>query len=253
MKDDEGYVFVETIGVFFPFLFLIISILCLVNIVTVQARVHYAMTQAANTLSMYCYTLEVLGVANELTELDNKAYRVASEANALRSDVTAVFDGIGSMSKIDETVTHGGDAIERVYGWGEEAAGDPQGALQLLMNYTVNEFRSVVFEALARPLVGRYLNTGGMTGDEYLRRAGVVNTSAWLKRDGLRALEFYQFRNLGLGNSVLIDKDGNVKLVVEYEILYTFKSLPLPFGPTLKITQTVVTKAWLNGSGRGYW
>jgi hypothetical protein len=137
-----------------------------------------------------------------------------------------------------------------VYGWGEEIAGDPKAALQLMMNYGVNELRNKIFEELARPLVGRYLANGNISGDAYLRSAGVMNKQSG--KTGLEALEFYQFSNIGLGNSVLLDRDGNVKLTVEYEIMYTFGGLPLPFRPTLRITQTVVTKAWLNGSRKGY-
>jgi hypothetical protein len=251
-RDSGGYIVVETIGAFVPFLLLVISIISLVNIAAVQARVHYALTQAANTLSMYCYTLEVTGVANEMTTLDNKANRVASEANAFRNDVGSVINGINSFSGIGGAAAGGGNAVSRAYSLAEQAAGDPKEALQLLMNFGLNELRGQVFELLARPLVGRYLANGGTSGDEYLRNAGVVNTNSGSRRAGLEALEFYQFRNMGLGNSVLIDRNGNVKLVVEYEIEYRFAGLPLPFGPTLKITQTVITKAWLNGSGRGY-
>jgi hypothetical protein len=90
-----------------------------------------------------------------------------------------------------------------------------------------------------------------MTGDAYLRSVNVISSQTGAR--GLDALEFFQYSNLGLGNSVLIDKDGNVNLTVEYEVEYKFGALPLPFQPTLRITQTAVTKAWLNGSGRGYW
>ena len=249
--DDGGYIVVETIGAFIPFVLLVVSILSLVNIATLQARVHYALTQAANTLSMYSYTLEVLGISNDLTALDNKAYKVAGEANAIKNDVNSVITGLDSLSDIGGALDGGGRAINRVFGWGEEAAGDPKSALQLLMNYGLNDLRNRIFEELARPLVGRYLASGGITGDAYLKGAGVVNRQTGAV--GLGALEFYQFSNLGLGNSVLIDRDGNVKLTVEYEILYTFGGLQLPFSPTLRITQTVVTKAWLNGSGKGYW
>ena len=251
MRDKNGYIVVETVGAFVPFLLLVISILSLVNIVTVQARVHYALTQAANTFSMYSYTLEVLGVANNLTRLDNKAARVTSEANAIKNDINSVFSGINDFSDLVTSVSTGGSIINRVLGLGEEAAGDPKGALQILMSYGVNELRGKVFEELARPLVGRYLANGEMSGDEYLRRAGVVNSNSGA--EGLEALEFYRLVNLGGRNSVLIDLNGNVKLTVDYEIKYTFGGLPLPFGPTLRVTQTAITKAWLNGSGKGYW
>jgi len=158
--------------------------------------------------------------------------------------------GLDSLSGIIGSVESGGKVVNRVTGLGEEAAGDPKAALQLLMNFGLNELRNSVFELLARPLVGRYLANDNTTGDEYLQKAGVVNKKTGA--EGLNALEFYKFSNLGLGNSALIDKDGNVKLTVEYEIMYTFGGLPLPFSPTLRITQTAVTKAWLNGSGEGY-
>jgi uncharacterized protein YoxC len=250
-RDSDGYVVVETVGTFIPFVLLVVSILSLVNIVTLQARVHFALTQAAKTLSMYSYTLEVTGIANELTALDDKAYKVAREANAMRDDVNAVLRGIEGFSDISGAVDGAEAASKRIYGWGETAAGDPKAALQLLMSYGLNELRNRAFEELARPLVGRYLGNGDVTGDEYLRSVRVVNRHTG--STGLDALEFFQFSNLGLGNNVLIDRNGNVKLTVEYEVEYTFGALPLPFRPTLSITQTAVTKAWLNGSGKGYW
>jgi len=246
-NDEKGYIVVETVCAFIPFVLLVISILSLVNIVTLQARVHYALTQAAKTLSVYSYVLEVTGIANEMTALDNKAFKTAKEANELRDDINAVLSGIGSLAGARELAG-------RVFGTGEAAIGDPETAVKTLTEFGLNEMRNQVFESVARPLVGRYLMNGDMTGDEYLRSVRVVssNNNAIVAR-GLDALEFFQFKNLGLGNSVLIDKDGNVNLTVEYEVEYTFGALRLPFSPTLRITQTAVTKAWLNGSGKGYW
>jgi len=250
-EDENGYIVVETVGAFIPFVLLVVSILSLVNIVALQARVHYALTQAANTLSMYSYALEVMGIANGLSMLDNKANKVAREANALRNDVIGVLSGIEAFSDISGAAEHGEAVVDRVFGWGEEEAGDPKKVLQMLMNYGLNEVRNQLFEELARPLVGRYLANGDMTGDQYLRSVKVVNSGNG--KTGLDALEFHKWGGLGIGNSVMIDRDGNVKLVVYYEIEYTFGVLPLPFRPTLCITQTAVTKAWLNGSGKGYW
>ena len=251
-ENSDGYIVVETVGAFVPFLLLVISILSLVNIITVQARVHFALTQAAKTISMYCYALEVLGVANELTTLDNKANRVAEEANAFRGEVGGVIDGINSLSGLGGAITSGSDATDRVVRLTEETAGDPVKALQNILNFSLSQLEGYAFELLARPLVGRYLANGEISGDAYLEAVGVVSGPNQAST-GLNALEFYSLNNLGRSNSVLIDRNGNVKLIVRYEIKYTFAGLPLPFGPTIKITQTVITKAWLNGSGRGYY
>ena len=46
---------------------------------------------------------------------------------------------------------------------------------------------------------------------------------------------------------------GNVKIVVEYDIDYSFGALPLPFAkPYLHVTQEVMTRSWLSGKGEGY-
>ena len=72
-----------------------------------------------------------------------------------------------------------------------------------------------------------------MSSDEYLSGVRVVNFE--------------------LSDCLIVDRNGNVKLTAKYEIEYTFGALKLPFGPTLKVTQTAITKAWLGGSGEGYW
>jgi len=220
--DENGYIVVETVGTFIPFLLLVISILSLVNIVTLQARVHSALTQTANTLSMYSYVLKTTGVAEKLMTLDSKA-SIAGE------DINSVLNGIKSLSKGNGL---NGNIGNRVLSGTEAAAGDPGAAISNFANYGVNELRNLAFEQMASPLFGRYLANGEMSGEEYLRSVRVLN------------LEF--------SDCVIIDRNGNVKLTVNYEIEYTFGALKLPFGPTLKVTQTAVTKAWLGGSGEGY-
>ena len=221
-KDENGYIVIETLGTFIPFLLLVISILSLVNIVTLQARVHSALTQAANTLSMYSYVLKATGAADGLMEMDAKA----SEA---RANIDSVMNGIGSLSKV------GGDkepAGNRPLSFLEEAVGDPKTVIQNFANYGLSQLQSHAVAALVQPLVYRYLANGDMSGSEYLSSVGVVN------------LEFR--------DCVIVDKDGNVRLTLDYEVEYTFGALRLPFGPTLRITHTTVTKAWLGGSGEGY-
>ena len=57
----------------------------------------------------------------------------------------------------------------------------------------------------------------------------------------------------GANDSLLLDADGNVKIVVQYDVDYSFGALILPFEePKLHVTQEVVTKAWLGGEGEGY-
>jgi len=222
-KDDNGYIVVETVGTFIPFVLLVISILSLVNIVTLQARVHNALTQTANTLSMYSYILYTSGAADGLTALDRRA-------GGFKDNISSVITGIESLSKGNGL---GGGNGNRSLGSAETAVGDPKHVIQSFANYGINEIRNLVFEQFARPLVDRNLANGDMTGGEYLNSVRVSN---------------FEF-----GDCVIIDRNGNIKLTIDYEVEYTFGALRIPFGPVLKITQTAVTKGWLGGSGEGYW
>jgi len=220
-KDNNGYIVVETVGTFIPFLLLIISILSLVNIVTLQARVHNALTQAANNISVYSYVLHATGMADDLMTLDGKA-RVTGDC------INSVIEGIESLSKGSVTGTNTGNLLNNV----SEAASDPVTVIQNFTNYGINKLRNTAGEQLVRPLVGRYLANGVMSGDEYLSAVRVIN--------------------FDFSDCVIVDRNGDVKLTVDYEIEYTFGALRIPFGPVLRVTQTAITKAWLGGSGEGY-
>jgi hypothetical protein len=225
----------------------VLSILTLVNIVALQARIHYALTQAAATLSMYSYVAEVTGAAQHLVNLDSEASRVAKEADAFKTDINGVISGVQSFN-LGDTRKHGEAAINRATDWVEETVSDPMETIRLILDYGLNEARGALTEQLIRPMVGRYLSNGDMSGDAYLKSVRVI--------DGLDGLEFYDFslldfENLGDNDSKILDSAGNIKIVVRYDIDYTFGALPLPF-TKLSITQIVKTKAWLNGSGEGY-
>ena len=222
-RDENGYIVVETVGTFIPFVLLVVSILSLVNIVALQSRVHNALTQTANTLSMYSYVLKATGAADSLMSSDSKA-------NSTAENINSVMNGIESLSK---GRGFDADAGNRALNAAEELVGNPKTMAQNFASYGIGELRSLASEQLVRPLVGRYLANGNISGDEYLRSVRVVN--------------------FNFGDCIIIDRNGNIKLTVDYEIEYTFGALRLPFGPTLKVSQTVVTKALLGGSGDGYW
>lgn len=220
-KDENGYMVVETIGSFIPFVLLLISILTLVNIVALQARVHQAMTQTALTVSMYAYTLEITGVAGGIMG----SAEAGSQVAGVRNNIDEVIANLTSFSSVSDPASTLANQVGTM-------AEDPQAALQGILNWAGNQ----VFAAtVARPLVGRYLRNGELSGDAYLRSVNVI--------DGLDGLDF--------SGSVFLDANGDIILVVQYYVDYRFGALPLPF-PALSITQTVKTHAWLGGSGDGF-
>jgi len=170
---------------------------------------------------MYCYVLKATGVAGDLINLDSKS-------SAAGDAIGAVLNGIDALSGGKNSA----DAGKRVLNSAQEAAGDPKAMVQSFASYGINELRNAASVQVVSPMFERYLTNGEMSADEYLSSVRVVNFE--------------------LVDCVLIDRNGNVKLTAEYEIEYTFGALRIPFGPTLKVTQTAVTKAWLDGSGEGY-
>lgn len=247
-KDEQGTILVEFIGSFLLFVLLLASILSLVNIVTVQARIHYALTQTANTLSMYGYVLNVTGMDNSLMNIAGGAAKVQSEIDAQMDDINEVFSHINELD-LDGVQKSSASAGDRFARWADNTRENPKETLQLIAQYGLHNGESALLEQLLRPLMIHYLSNGSMSGEEYLRSMRINDS-----------LEFYDFAIFGpastggglLADSVLLDENGQVRLTVQYEVDYSFLGLPLPFEPKLKITQSAMTGMWLGGSGEGY-
>lgn len=238
-KDEGGYIVVETIGSFLLLVLLMLSILSLVNIVAVQARIHYALTQAAETVSMYSYVLDVTGGAKYVTNNAGHAEHVQAEAGKFKSNVNGVLDGLKALSvnKVKDNATAAAGQLK-------DAASDPKHTISLLLNYGLSEAKNAAFADLMRPLVGHYLCNGGLSGDEYLKASKVIG--------GLEGLQFSPGLFSDGQGSVFLDSKGLIWLCVNYDVDYSFGALPLPFEPKLHVTQMVATKAWLGGNGEGY-
>jgi len=220
-KNEYGYIVVETIGAFIPFVLLVISILSLINIITVQARIHFALTQTAGTLSMYCYTLHATGLADSLMSQDARASEFGENISDVLEGISALKGGSYDFQNIGGSF----DAISNM-------AANPKDTLLNFINFGIGELRSRASAALVYPMFSRYLTSGEMTVEQYFEKAYITNFE--------------------LTDCVVLDGNENVRMTAEYEVEYTFGALRLPFAPTLRISQTVVTKAWLGGSGEGY-
>ena len=103
-KDENGYIVVETVGSFMLFVFLMVSILTLVNIVTLQARVHSAITQAANTMSKYSYVQVIAG-----SGASDNINEVVSYLTLFRDVTSAVGIDINPESMIGMVINDGVD------------------------------------------------------------------------------------------------------------------------------------------------
>ena len=166
-----------------------------------------------------------------------------------KTNFTDLLDGIENLD-LDQIGEKGEAVLKQAQTGIDNTVADPKGMLQYVLNYVLKQAGSAAFETMVRPLVGRYLANGALTGDQYLKNYGV--------QSGLEGLDFYSSDTFdldatGANDSLLLDADGNVKIVVQYDVDYSFGALILPFEePKLHVTQEVVTKAWLGGEGEGY-
>lgn len=93
-NDIHGYIVVETILAFVPFTMAMLAIVMLINVVSAQSNVHYALTQTANEVSILSY-------------LDQAAGRRERNAGTLRSamsvtnNLTNIFPLLDTMSDAD--------------------------------------------------------------------------------------------------------------------------------------------------------
>lgn len=254
-RDENGYIVVETILCFTLLVFLMVSILSLINIVTVQARMHYALTQTAETVSMYCYALDKIGFAEPLMGIAEKAEKTQKEIDTFKGNIDDLTGALNSLMNSEDfdclyesgkTIAQSGKGL---YDQGVKLVNtDPKVLLQNFLSLSIDEICSYGFEQLLQALMDRYLTNGSLSGDEYLRAYGVI--------DGVDGLDFtpsnyLRWESRGNSNSHFLTSEGSVRIIVSYKIDYTFGTLPLPFSD-LAVTQQAETLAWLQGEGEGY-
>ena len=246
MKDDQrGHIVVETATTFVLFVFFVVSILSMINVVVVQARIHYAVSQAAVAVSMYDYTLSAAGLDDEFVTIVKQADEFEQDVNTFQNNINTVLDTLTSLTKGDVsgvdyagTKAAGSAAYDQATVWVDTTVNNPEAMIRTLLGYGLTTGAEKGFELLIRPIVGRYLTNGSQTADEYLRGMKVI--------DGLDGLDFDHTYD-----SIFLDGNGDVEISVHYAIDFDLGALPLPFD-ALQVNQTVKTKAWLGGSGEGY-
>lgn len=248
--DERGAILIEFVGAYLIFFLLIFSVLALVNVISVMARVQNAAAQAANTLSMYSYVLRSSGLDERVA-----AYPATGIAKPVPDGAEAYVDkireGLGALNglSMSSSITSGSFHWEAVTVDFYTDGGDwgrPGAVFQMVADLGLGEMKNAGFYKLgtgAQRLLLHYLANGSATGEEYLDgfRVRIPEVRGFMS----------PFDNM-LNASALIGLDGELRLTVSYDMDYTFFGLPLPI-KRLDLFHTVMTEPWLGGSGEGYW
>lgn len=235
-KNEAGYIVVETSLTFTLFVLLVVSILSLIRVVTTQARIHYALTQTANELSMYSYVLDALGLSEHIKNLDQTGQEVQKKIDGIINDLDIIEHSVtvvpGSTGEFFDNLSALTDAVGRLSSTAGEVVDDPKGTFIEFVRYAIDgAINCEMQEHVIRPMLGKYLKNGSQTAVDYLNSCGI---------NGIEGLD--------LGKSVFIDAKGDITIVASYDINYTFGMLPLPDGFTkIHVEQTAKTSAWLGG------
>ena len=214
-KDEKGTILVEFVAYFWLFYLLIISILSLVNIVTAQARVHYALTETASTVSMYNYIIS--------------------------AGIRAPRNGATVVNEINETLNTLNKFKPGFAAWEGSAPGK---ALAAGSQFYYGSTQTAALKGEIERMFYFNLAAGSQSGEDYLRSVRITNVK-------LTDLGPVDQKATGK-TSVYRDHNQNIKLSVEYEIDYSFMGLPIPFVPKLHVAQSVMTRTWYQMRGYYY-
>ena len=242
---ERGAIVVEATISLSMFIFAVFTILSIVNICYIQAKMSIALNAAAKEISQYTYLYYKFNLDKAESELNDKA----KESRAMANDT---IDGVGTMlesfsgaqtsletgefEKMMDEIETGGKSINSIVTmYGEKISDDPKafilGMATMAGNELKEEAKTIVAQVLSKALMKK--NLKGYEGDSaeaFLKRYRVV--------DGLEGLDFNYSTLMAYGTS------NQIVLVVTYDV-EVIKLLDIDFKFTFR--QCAKTTAW----GRG--
>lgn len=257
IKRENASVTIEATISLTAFMFAIITILTIVNICIVQARIANAINITANEVSQYSYLYALTGFPESEAKLARAGKEDAAGVESILSDVNTVFNevenlGNSGMSSSDdipdiagawnqavgsaEAIEAAGSSLESTF---MEIASDPKklifGIAKLAASESLETVKSAVAAPLFKALSSRHLGNAqyGST-DDYLKSLGVVPSANGSYLDGL------DFSN----SSLFPYGSGLIVINVSYDVK-VIALLPIDF--TFHFSQTAITHGWLAG------
>lgn len=245
-KDSErGAIVIEATLSLTAFVFVLFTILSVVNIFYIQAKMSVALNSAAKEISQYSYLYYKLGIdkheadlndgtedSREMAEqtIDGVGSLLDSLSDAQNSIETADFDSLvaaieSGSSNVDSLVTMYADKL----------ADDPKafiiGMGKMAGNELKEEVKVILGQVLAKTFMQKNLMSyKGDDPDAFLKRYRVV--------DGVAGLDFDYTALMAYGTS------NQIQLVVTYDV-QVIKLLNIDF--KFKFRQVAKTTAWGNG------
>lgn len=257
-RHEEGSVTIEATISLSTFMFAIVTILTIVNICLVQARISYALNATAKELSQYSYLYSLTGIPTAEGKLASKAKAQTQDVDKVLNDVNDIFTEVENLAGTDvagvtdpagiaDKWNEAAGSVERIEASGsslkdtiEDIAKDPKGLIfgiaKMAGSRGLDLAKSRLIAApLAKVMVKKHLvNEKGGDVEAFLKQKGVVPSASGEYMDGL---DFSQ--------STLFPEGSNeIRINVKYDVkVITLLNLKVKF----HFNQSAVTHGWLAG------
>ena len=254
-KRERGAIVVEATIALTAFIFAIYTILSIVDICYVQAKISIALDAAAEDLSQYSYLYYRFGIDNLQSELhegtDDSREMVSNTISGIGSlmdnmdnvqgsvdtdSMTVDFDNLSSA--LNDTGQTLGALSDNVNQYADALAEDPKGFMigmgRLAADELSGQANSLLGQAMGKAFMKRNLKSfAADDADTFLKHYHV--------KDGLAGLDFSgtQLMTYGVSNTI--------QLVCTYEVEVVRL---LNFDYSIKFRQCAKTSAWGNGVSR---
>lgn len=251
-KQEKGVIIVEATFIIPMFIFLIITIMWVVNLCTAQAKIQMAINSAAKEISTYSYLYGLTGLNNKRAEMNESGSMATGSIDDAIDGVSKIYSGLSSASDSGQQAVNGdfsgakdsleqgkseiqsgGDSLKGVY---EKIKKDPKGFLISLANATgsvaIDSATGYVAGGMGKYFSEKHLETAKLSADEHMRKLGVVG--------GFDGIDFSHSRYCTGGSDDII-------IVAEYQLKpIQFFKIDVKYN----IVQTGRTKAWFGVSNK---
>lgn len=246
-KDKErGAIVVEATISLTAFVFAIFTILSLVNIYYIQAKMSIALNSAAKEISQYSYLYYKFNIDDVEADLyDEDAQDARATAEDTIDGVGALMESLsnaesdlnsGDFDALVADIESGAESVDSlVTMYADKLADDPKGFIigmgKMAGNELKEEVKVILGQVLAKTFMQKNLKANENDDpDAFLKRYRVV--------DGMDGLDFNYTALMAYGTS------DQIQLVVTYDV-QVIKLLNLDFKFTFR--QCAQTTAWGNG------
>ena len=208
-KNQDGAIVVEATLSLSAFVFLIITILAIINICLVQAKVGIVIHGIAKDVSNYTYLYSMTGADDWEAGIASGADRANQDLDQLVSDTTSVYDKLQLLVN---------EAFDKKF-WNS--------FMNLILEQGINESKGLLLDKICKDIAEDRLISSGQDADSYLHRLGIEN--------GVSGIDFSKSEFMPGGSS-------DITIVASYRVhMLKLLGVDLEF----QFEQCAKTKVWI--------